>query len=180
VPLTDLEGHLFTLHVHGLDAFEPLTSDEMNAPPSAKRIGVRFTFEGGESPQSLKFVGMLYRDTSLERRVDGGVVRPRMHLVGPDGKVKPGFICSTALGLPGQERCLLISCEALPRMDQARESSILFLGGFDSAAAMNNVSQPVTFLALSYPADDVEAMRQRLGSIDFDPPDIGLQPTAAV
>jgi hypothetical protein len=78
-----------------------------------------------------------------------------------------GFVCSTSLGLPGQERCLLISCEPLPRLDQARESSLLFMAGFDRAAAMNDVSQSVTFLALSYPAEDVDDLRRRIGSIDF-------------
>jgi hypothetical protein len=166
VPLSDLEGHLFTLHVHGFEAFETLSDAELNESPSAKRTGLRFTF-GDESPHSVKFVGMLYRDTSLERRAVGGVVHPSMQFAGPDGKVRTGLVCSTALGLPGQERCLLLYCEPLPRLDQSRESSMLFIGGFDAAAVMNDVDTPVTFLAFSYPAESVEDLRQRIGSIDL-------------
>jgi hypothetical protein len=99
VPLSDLEGHLFTLHVHGFDAFETLTDAELNEPPSAKKIGLRFMLNE-DAPQSVKFVGMLYRDTSLERRSVGGIVHPSMQFAGPDGNVRNGIICSTALGLP--------------------------------------------------------------------------------
>jgi hypothetical protein len=169
VPLGELEGHLFTLHVHGFDAFETLTDEELNELPSAKKTGLRFTFSDGVPP-SVKFVGMLYRDTSLERRAVDGVVHPSMQFAGPDGKTRTGLICSTALGLPGQERCLLLYCEPLPRLDQTRESSMLFFGGFDSATAMNDANTPVTLLAFSYPAENVEDLRQRLGSIDLSRP----------
>ena len=101
-----------------------------------------------------------------------------MQFAGPDGRVRTGVICSTALGLPGQERCLLLYCEPLPRLDEAQESSMLFVGGFDSANEMNDADKPVTFLAFSYPAKNVEQLRQRLGSIDLEPPNIRMQPSA--
>ncbi len=102
-----------------------------------------------------------------------------MQLKRPDGATLTGFICSQVLGREGQERCLLVYCEALPKLDEGRESSMLFVGGFDPSAAMNDIDQAVSFLAFSYPAENVEDLRQRLGSIDFEPPNIGLQPTAA-
>jgi hypothetical protein len=178
VPLADLEGHLFTLHVHGLEGFDALDDAELNEAPNVKRTGVRFTL-GPDCPGSVKLVGMLYRDTTLERRSADGIVHPVMQLKTPDGTILSGFICSQVLGRPGQERCVLIYCESMPKLDQGRESSMLFVSGFDSAAAMNDVTRAVSFLAFSYPADNVEDLRRRLGSIDFTPPNLGLQPTAA-
>lgn len=177
VPLAELEGHFFTLHVHGLQHFEPLPEHEANKAPTPKRAGVRFVFDG-EEPQSVKFVGMLYRDTTLERRSADGVIHPSMQFMGPDGKARTGMICSTALGLKGQERCLLVYCEPLPRMDQTRSSSMLFVAGFESATVMNDVAKPVSYLAFSYPVEEPEQLRQRIGSIDREPPNLGLQPTA--
>ena len=176
VPLRDLEGHLFTLHVHGFDAFYKLTDAELNEVPSGKKTGLRFTFSD-EAPQSVKFVGMLYRDTSLERRAADGIVHPSMQFVGSDGIVRAGVVCSTALGLPGQERCLLLYCEPLPRLDQSRECSMLFIGGFSTATEMVDTRTPVTFLAFSYPVEDAEGLRQRIGSIDFEPRSIRMDQT---
>lgn len=178
VPLAELTGHLFTLHVHGLNAFEPLSEAEAGQPPSASRTGVRFTL-GPKCPQSIKLVGMLYRDTELERRAVGGMVHPVMTVHRPDGTSLSAFVCSTPLGRMGQERCLLVYCEQLPRLDLGRESSMLFIGGFDSAAHMDDLDRDVTFLAFSYPADNLNELRQQLGTIDLAPPNHGLQPTAA-
>ena len=49
-----------------------------------------------------------------------------------------------------------------------RESSLVFIGGFDSKAAMDDTSRAVSFLTFSYPAENVEDLRNRLGSIDLD------------
>jgi hypothetical protein len=168
VPLTDIEGHFFTLHVHGFDGFDPLSDLELSKPPSAKRVGVRFML-GPVCPQSVKFVGMLHRDNELERRSVDGVVQPTMQLHRSDSTTLSGVVISQVLGRPGQERCLLIYCEPLPRLDQSRETSMLFVGGFDSAEAMRDVGRDVSFLAFSYPAEDVEDLRRRLGSLDFEP-----------
>lgn len=179
VPLEGHGGHLFTLHIHGLRDFKALTDAEARQGPSVKRTGLTFTLEDGES-DAVKFVGMLYRDTALERMAVGGLVQPRTHVVGPDGKPKAAFIVSTAAGLPGQERCLVLSCEAMPSLGHTGNSSVLFLGGFDAAAVMNDPTCSATFLALSYPVDDPEELRQRLGSIDYTPPNNRLQPAPAL
>jgi hypothetical protein len=171
VPLAELEGHLFTLHVHGLNAFAPLSDEELNEPPLAKKTGVRFTL-GTECPPSGKFVGMLHRDTSLERRALDGMVHPVMQFQRADGSTLTGLICSQVLGRPGQERCLLIYWEPVPLFDQSQESSMLFIGGFDSGDAMNDVERDVSFLAFSYPVQNVEDLRRRLGSLDLKPPHI--------
>jgi hypothetical protein len=57
----------------------------------------------------------------------------------------------------------------LPHLDAKRESFLLFVGGFDTKEAMDDTSRAVSFLALSYPAENVDDLRRRLGSIDFEP-----------
>ena len=166
-PLPDIEGHLFTIHVQGLHGFDAVTDAEATASPSPKRHAVNFDF-GQEDPDSVKFVGRLHSDRWLERRTTRGIVQPIMPLVAPDGAVRNGFICSTLIGAPGETRCLVITCEPLSRLDVGRESSLVFIGGFDSKPAMDDTSRAVSFLAFSYPAQDVEDLRSRLGSIDFD------------
>jgi hypothetical protein len=71
------------------------------------------------------------------------------------------------MGTPAQENCLVISIEPQAKLDVFRTTSLLFVAGFDSRAAMNDLSKSVSFLALSYPAEDADALLARLGSIDF-------------
>lgn len=167
VPLSEVEGHLFTLHVQGLEAFDVLDRLERNQPPSAKRTGLRFELKD-DDPDGVKFVGRLHRDTWLEERAIGHNVHPIMRIIDADGHEKPAFVCSTPMGREGQQLCLVISCEPQPISAPNLESSMLFVAGFDSAAKMNDSNQPVSFLATFYPADNVEDLRERLGSIDLD------------
>jgi hypothetical protein len=166
VPLANVEGHLFTVHAQGLDEFECAKPADTAVTMSRKRTVIRFLF-GDERPNAIKFVGRLYQYTSLEQRAVNGMVNPTVQLESPDGKISQGFVCSSPTGFPCESQCLVISCEAIPVLDQARTSLLTFVGGFDSAAAMNDANQPVSFLALSYPADDAEVLRTRLGSIDY-------------
>jgi hypothetical protein len=166
VPLDEVEGHLFSLHVQGLENFDVATAAEENASLSPKRTRIRFSFDE-QNPEAVKFVGRLHSASWLQQRAANGIIEPIMPLLAPDGRTRPGLVCSTLIGAPGQDRCLVLSCEPLPRLDQGRASSLVFVAGFDARAAMADTSQPVSFLALSYPAENVDDLRQRLGSIDL-------------
>lgn len=167
VPLADVDGHLFTVHAEGLRRFgEPVPKDDRDRQPNPKRTTLSFRFEG-QSPDSVKFVGSLHSAESLGRRVPSGVVKPTMNTLSPEGRIGSTFVCSSPDGTPGQDRFLLLSCEPLPRLDQARESSLVFLGGFDAPAVVNDRSRPTTALAFSYPIPNAAELRQRIGSIDF-------------
>jgi hypothetical protein len=166
VPLADYEGHVFSLHVRGLHDFDVPTQADLNKPPGPRRTSLTFTVD--QPQKALKFVGRVHSSASLQRRANDGVVHPTMDLVGPDGTTKKGFICSAPMGSPAQEMCVLLTCEPF-EVDEARESSLLFVAGFNHGAEMNDPSVPVSFLALSYPAENFEDLQQRLGSIDYRP-----------
>jgi hypothetical protein len=168
MPLSDIQGHLFTIHVWGFSNFDAASNSELIAPPSARRHSVTFDF-GNEKPTSVKFVGRLHSDRWLEDRTTNRFVQPIMPLISPDGSVGHGFVCSTLIGWPGETRCLVISCEPSGLGDGGRDSALMFIGGFDSGSAMNDPSCPVSFLAFSYPAENADDLRARLGLIDFVP-----------
>jgi len=164
VPLEDYEGHLFSLHVRGLHDFDVPTDVEWNKPPGLKRTALTFTVD--QDQKALKFVGRVHSSAWLQQRAQGGLVSPAMDLVAPDGTMKKGFICSAPMGSPAQERCVVLTCEPFG-VDEARQSSLLFVAGFDSKSAMEDPTVPVSFLALSYPAENFADLRDRLGSIDY-------------
>ena len=131
VPLDNVEGHLFSLHVQGLHGFEAAQESDKAVAPSRKRTVVRFMLED-PLPGSIKFVGRLHSSGWLQARAVNGMVSPTMQLVQPDGTTRHAFVWSSPLGTPGQERCLVLSIEPLPRLDQARSTSLVFVAGFDA------------------------------------------------
>jgi hypothetical protein len=174
VPLADVEGHIFSLHIHGLHGFDKASGRDRASGVSVERTLVRFRLED-PLPGSIKFVGRLHSSAWLQARANDGMVVPTMQLSQPDGSLRPAFVWSSPIGTPSQERCLVVSIELQPQLDQTRVTSLLFVGGFDSSEAMDDLSKPVSFLALSYPVENVDQLRARLGSIDFGAPNDGAR-----
>lgn len=167
VPLTAVEGHLFSLHVSGLDNFEAMTDADINTN-TPRRIHAAFTFEH-QAIETVKFVGMLHSLATLRQRAADGQLATTMDT--PQG---PAILCVGPRGYALEDYGLLLWTGLLPRQDQTRETSLLFVGGFDDIAAMNDVNRPVSFLAMSYPSQNPDDLRARLGSIDWpgpQPPD---------
>jgi hypothetical protein len=176
VPLAEMDGHLFTIHAHGLMKFrEADKADAEDKAPNVKRTDLTFRFID-QQPESLKFLGQMFSVGSLVRKTSDGLIKPQMWLRDPGQKDVPAFVCAAPDGVLAHS-CLLISCESLPRLDQSRESSLLFLGGFDESVVVRDRGRPTSCLALSYPLDNADELRRRIGSIDLvPPPDIALTP----
>jgi len=123
---------------------------------------------------SVKFVGYLYSFDVIRQGMPDGNLRPHVHVRSSQGAIRPTFLCSPPRGAPGEGRVLLLSCEPLMRLDQNRESSLVFLGGFDPPRIVDDVTQPTTVLAFSYPLTNPDELRERIGSIDFTPQAVNL------
>lgn len=167
VPLGDADGHLFTVHAQGLREFgAPRSRDTRDQQPNVKRTVLSFRFED-QNVDAVKVVGHLHSAQSLGQRTGTGVIHPKMQTLAPDGTISSAFVCSAPPGSAGQHRCLLLSCVSTPRLDQGREASLLFLGGFDSPRVANDISVGTTVLAFSYPVVNADELRRRIGSIDL-------------
>jgi hypothetical protein len=165
LPLDELEGHLFTVQVQGLESFQALDPAEYDAVPTARKTILNFDF-GDDPPQAVKIVGSIHRQESLAQRT-GRARTPRITVIDPQGFARPGFLLSTPLGRPGEGRILMLTCEGVPSLTTDEETTLTFIGGFDPPAIVADESKPTTMLALMYPAITAEELRPRLGSIDF-------------
>jgi hypothetical protein len=167
IPLAELDGHFFSVHARGLGHFSvSTTKDQRDSLPNPSRTSLSFKFTG-KRPRAVKFVGRLHSAEALEQMLPGGVVDARMATKSPDGVIRAVFVCSSPAGTPGDDRLLLLSCESLPLTDRGRQSFLLFIGGFDPPAAINDHSKPTTMLAFTYPVRNADEIRSRIGSIDF-------------
>lgn len=67
-----------------------------------------------------------------------------------------------------EKYALLLTCESIPRLDQDRDSTLTFVGGFEKPEIALDHSKDSTFLALAYPtAGDFSELEAQIGSIDL-------------
>lgn len=166
IPINKIQGHVFTVQLQGLTSFEQLNRNEYNLPPTAKRTILNFSF-GNAEPQAVKFVGSWFSQAVLMKNMQSGVLGPVMTAINPQGKSYLAFLCSAPEGHAGEGRILVLTCEGIPRLSKDEETALTFIGGFDDAAIVNDLSRTTTFLALSYPVENADDLAERIGSIDF-------------
>lgn len=63
---------------------------------------------------------------------------------------------------------MLITCESIPKLDKSKETALFFIGAFDKREITNDLSKTTTFLVLSYPTTDMDEIKRRVGSIDYE------------
>jgi hypothetical protein len=69
----------------------------------------------------------------------------------------------------GTKHVLLLTCTPEEAISP-RHDVLMFYGGFDPPAITFDATKSASFLAFLYPADDFDALKKRVGSIDFTPP----------
>lgn len=165
VPLNKAEGHIFTTMFQGLEYFEP-ADHVKDAGYTKKRTTLNFSFEDTE-PEAIKIVGRWYRLTNLAKRIQGTVSGPAVPCETPDGKKYWAFLLGHPYDVENKDSVLMLTCEAVPKLDKDEESALTFIGGFDHPKTVNDTKVDTTFLAFSYPIQNHEELKHKLGSIDF-------------
>jgi hypothetical protein len=157
------EGHMFTVMLHGLNAFA--SADPINAEPNPKRTTITFDVPGDPEPTAFKLVGRWHDSSTFQwSGTLPSTVGPIVPIAQPNGKQQNSF----AIANPheGERRVLLLTCEPIPPLGPDPEM-LLFLGGFDSKEIVNDRTKDSGFLAFIYPVADAETLRRRLGCIDY-------------
>jgi len=170
IPLAQQEGHIFTTQFQYLKAFEVADKIKDQDKYDPKRSVINFSF-GDKEPEAIKIVGRWYTLKELLSRI---VVRDgKTRIFGPKvpcrtdaGKMYIGFLLSPTMGNPMDKFALLLTCEAVPKLNQLEQTCLTFIGGFDPPYIINNLEVDTTMLALSYPASNYDELRKSLGSID--------------
>lgn len=160
VPLDAIEGHCFTVQVEGLDSFASLPAAQYDVWPSERRTTLNFDFT--EAPAAVKVIGRLYS----ANRLRGG---PRVMTEDERGDKCPAFLVAPPLERPRADGIAMLTCHPIPSMGADTGTTLTFIGGFDDVATIHDHSRPTSMLALAYPAEDADDLRNRIGSIDLPP-----------
>lgn len=166
IPLVHAEGHLFTISLQGLSHFEKDITNTDYQPKLSKTI-LNFKFEN-EEPSAIKFVARWYKSDTLLNQSVGHKLGPIMTTETPEGKRSLAFLIGPPEGWPNDKHIMLINCEKIPLLDKDTEASFVFIGGFDPREIHDDISQPSSFLCVSYPISNYEDLIKQIGSIDLD------------
>jgi len=170
IPLAQQEGHIFTTQFQYLKAFAVADTIKDRNKYDPKRSVINFSF-GDEEPEAIKIVGRWYTLKELLSRIvvnDGKtkIFGPKVPCRTDAGKTYKGFLLSPREGNPMDKFALLLTCEAIPKLDKLEQTCLTFIGGFDPLYIINNLEVDTTMLALSYPASNYDELRKSVGSID--------------
>jgi hypothetical protein len=161
VPLAEQQGHLFTLIVQGLRAFESVNVAKENTA-SSRRTTLTFDIRD-RFPKAVRIIGRWYWIEDLPVDPRPPVIGPQIQAVDPDGNIYNAFI----VGNPHDKKhVLVLTCIPQDSISPAHDL-MMFIGGFDPASRVTNSKRPTRFLAFLYPADDYGELKKRLGSIDY-------------
>jgi hypothetical protein len=156
-------GHIFTVHVQGLEAFNE-ADDPKDAETSPKRTTLSFQVGTRAETEAIKFVGRWFDISRLPLgNVVQSVVGPILRSEAPTGKQQDGFLVASPH--ENARHVLYITCEIIPRLASDAEL-MLFCGGFDPRETMADIRKDAGFLAFLYPASNAEELRKLLGTID--------------
>lgn len=162
VSLDIQHGHIFSLQIQGLQALESPDSGKQKKN-SNRRTTIEF-----EVPQSdaIKFVARWFDATRMRFSNPTPTIGPWIWGADPDGTTTLG--CLIANPYLNARHVLLITLVPSPRLGSEPEIFI-FSGGFDPQEIMTDATKDAECLMFKYPVEDVEAVKQRIGSVDYMP-----------
>ena len=163
VPLRSQIGHIFTIHVSGIQSFEKAFQTKDQSQTNNRTV---LTFEFPEIPYAVKFVGMWY-STRLLRKNSRGIKddKPKATLLSPNGTRREGLLLIDPYLDDGEGFALVLYCDVSSKT--VAKESLTFIGAFDAPEILYDHSKETRVLALIYPAVDAENLAKRIGSIDY-------------
>jgi hypothetical protein len=118
-----------------------------------------------ESLQAMKFVGRVFDARLIGPMLIGEYpdrIGPILRYRIGEGQVMSGFCIGNPHDLSDQ-MLLLVTAHAIPRLDPNREAAMMFVGGFDPPEQVSDRTQSTSMLALNYPPENFDALRNQLG-----------------
>ena len=116
---------------------------------------------------ALKFVGRFYKKSKLKSQIVGSVKGPIVPCQTNEGKKNLGFLISHPFEDRINSNILLLTCEEVPKIDPKNYSALTFIGGFDSLDIAYDHNKDTQFLALSYPVENYDELKNIVESIDY-------------
>jgi hypothetical protein len=166
IRLNLLAGHMFTVTIQGLGAFENADVVRDSGEVKTKRTALTFDSKGN-CPEAFKIVGRWYSLLDLGRSYSKGTTRvgPQTITSTPEGKKYIAFLLSTPSPNPAAQFALMLTCENIPRVNSEQPDDLIFVGGFSGT---ESIKHDLKFLLMTYPIGNFDELKRRLGTVDLE------------
>lgn len=165
--LTDYNGHLFTLHIGGIEGFNKIPVDHKNTNNKKTFFDIKMS-----EFSNLKFIAYWYNDSYLkqhlkEYNLEGG---PEMKFVRENKSVLQGVMIENTYITGRDQYYLFLGFEIDNKLTIKSTPSISFLGGFESNTISLDHKKDTSFLMLSYPTNETYSdLCDEIGTVDIEP-----------
>lgn len=163
IPLEIYRGHIFTVTIQGIKGYKVVRKPK-DVKYSEKQMLLTFDTSTLDD-DTFKIVGRWYSDVEALKL---GLGADRTLITGTiDGKIQTACLLAAPVSYPLSNYTLLITVEGVPTINKELDTSLTFIGGFDSPDVVFDHDKKTDFLALIYPASNYDELLTRIGSIDF-------------
>lgn len=131
-----------------------------------KKTQINYSIKS-EGNSALKFVGRYYNQNKITHQIIGKIKGPIVPCQTDDGKRYIGFLIKHPFENSTNDNMILLTCEVIPTLDKNNYSALTFIGGFDPIEKVFNHNVDTSFLALSYPVENYEELKNRIECIDY-------------
>lgn len=160
VPLSEHNGHIFTLQIQGIERLKP-ADEGRDSISTVKRALIDFP---APAAPAVKFVARWFHVSKILLDRPTPVVGPWIGTRDPDDNM--GQAC--LIGRPESTDKQFLAVSLLPQAELGHEREILiFQGGFDARAKMDNIYENAGGLMFKYPIENARVLAERIGSVDF-------------
>ena len=168
-PINQLQGPFFSARIQGLGYYEQINLEKEKTNKPQERAFVEAILEK-RNPAAVKISGLVYQREILRRDIKGNISEPVVTTRDSFNKTSQTCLCSAPSGHKSENTIVLLNCEIVPRIDKDSEAHLSFIGGFDEKSVALDQSKETTFLFFAYPANNIDELTQKIGSIDFKKP----------
>jgi hypothetical protein len=155
-------GHIFTLLVQGLDAFDK-AHPVKDVGTNPKRAVIDFEVKPSET---IKFIGRWFDVNQVRLNQPMRTIGPVIPTVDDEGIWREA--CLVASPFNNARHVLAITRDHIPSLGPEPEV-FMFQGGFDPREVMTDPNKESGFLSFRYPLPNADIVKGRIGSVDFVP-----------
>ena len=164
--INEIEGPFFTARIQGLSFYEQFIPEKETLQKPIERTYVEAILEKS-LPSTVKISSLIYQRDALRENIKGRMIGPTTKTRDRFNKIYETCVCSAPSGHISENINILLTCEIVPRVDNANEAHLSFMGGYDNKSVVLDITKETSFLFFAYPHNNIDELIQKIGTVDF-------------
>jgi len=166
VPLSEINGHLFTIQFQGIKDFKKHNPEKDSKKSYLTRKNIFLKLDGPE-PNSIKIVGRLYTKEYFQSLLNKPNEEPQIFYEFEKNIYKAAIVLCPPPNSGYGNYVLTITYDEIQKVSKEEYSCLTFIAGFDPKTITRNHSLDTTFLSFIYPMEGIEELKNKIGCLDY-------------